>query len=63
MDMILEFVRKTNKEMTEEKLRELLKNSEGYLTTSLAITVYSYGLGIDTRGYGLKNRENLENYF
>ena len=57
MDMILKFVRRTNREMTEEKLRELLKNSEGYLTTSLAITVYSYGLGIDTPHPYNENRE------
>lgn len=57
MDMILEFVRKTNKEMTEEKLRELLKNSEGYLTKSLVITVCPYAMGIDTPHPCNKNRE------
>lgn len=37
LNFILEYVKKTNPEITEEKLRKILKNSNKYLISSLII--------------------------
>lgn len=37
LNFILEYVKRTNPEMTEEKLRKILKNSNKYLISSLII--------------------------
>lgn len=37
LNFILEYVQRTNPEMTEEKLRKILKNSNKYLISSLII--------------------------
>lgn len=37
LNFILEYVKRTNPEITEEKLRKILKNSNKYLISSLII--------------------------
>lgn len=37
LNFILEYIKKTNPEITEEKLRKILKNSNKYLISSLII--------------------------
>lgn len=37
LNFILEYVKRTNPEMTEEKLRKILKNSNKYLISTLII--------------------------
>ncbi len=37
LNFILEYVKRTNPEMTEEKLRKILKNFNKYLISSLII--------------------------
>ena len=37
VNFILEYIKKTNPEITEEKLRKILKNSNKYLISSLII--------------------------
>ena len=37
LNFILEYVKKTNPEITEEKLRKILKNSNKYLISTLII--------------------------
>lgn len=37
LNFILEYVKRTNPEMTEEKFRKILKNSNKYLISSLII--------------------------
>lgn len=37
LNFILEYIKKTNPEMTEEKLRKILKNSNKYLVSTLII--------------------------
>lgn len=37
LNFILEYAKKTNPEITEEKLRKILKNSNKYLVSALAI--------------------------
>lgn len=37
LNFILEYVKRTNPEMTDEKLRKILKNSNKYLISSLII--------------------------
>ncbi len=37
LNSILEYVKRTNPEITEEKLRKILKNSNKYLISSLII--------------------------
>lgn len=37
LNFILEYIKKTNPEITEEKLRKILKNSNKYLISTLII--------------------------
>ena len=37
LNFILEYVKRTNPEITEEKLRKILKNSKKYLISTLII--------------------------
>ena len=37
LNFILEYIKRTNPEMTDEKLRKILKNSNKYLISSLII--------------------------
>lgn len=37
LNSILEYVKRTNPEITEEKLRKILKNSNKYFVSALAI--------------------------
>ena len=37
LNFILKYIKKTNPEITEEKLRKILKNSNKYLISSLII--------------------------
>lgn len=37
LNFILEYIKRTNPEITEEKLRKILKNSNKYLISSLII--------------------------
>ena len=37
LNFILEYIKKTNPEITEEKLRKILKNSNKYFISSLII--------------------------